>query len=137
MTEEFSKEIMDCVYRLRDKYRKRKHCVVVHYPVIELIIYENKKETSTKLIYSPSTNMFEMQGADTRAYSKISYFDYDIKERRLVRNQDLMFMIVHDLQHCGLWEFVSNRDLIVVNQFNKRIDFSKRKKLLKAMLMDD
>lgn len=134
---EFSEDIIRCVYQLRERYGTRRNCVVVTYPIIEIIKYANDKEFSTKLFYDPETNTFEMQAPDHQFVSKISYYDYNSPERRRTRNINYLFPLIKDLKACGLWDYISNKDLVVLNPLNTRASDSKRKKMLDLLLTEE
>ena len=138
---EFNPIIIECVKKLREKYASRRHCVMMAYPIIEVLKYSrtNRVETevSTKLFYYPQTNSFEMQASDQRYYSKLSYFDYDRAERRWNRNMNHLFPLIKDLKECGLWDYISNKNLLILNQYNNKADEKKRVKLLDLILSDE
>ena len=130
----FSKTILTYVSSLRSFYSGRRNCVVAEYPTIEIIIYQKSREISLKLFYSEETNTFNIQPLDSKYYSKISFFDYKAPERRWSRNKQLLFYLVKDLQRCGLWNLVSNKDFLTINTQNERVAVEKRMELLKNML---
>ena len=123
----FPAEIVDAVYALRQLYRSRRNYVVMNFPVIEVVSIVRKKAIfdktiSTKLFYNISTNTFTLQAPDTEHRSSVSYFDYSVKERHLTRDKDLLFALIRDLKKVGLWDYVSNKDMIIVNTFNSKTD---------------
>ena len=138
---EFREEIIQCVYRLRDRYGSKRNCVVMAYPIIEIINFwkldQRDLEISTKLFYSQDTGLFEMQAPDQKFSTRISYFDYNRPERRWTRSMSYLFPLVKDLKICGLWDFISNKDLIVLNQLNEKASSEKRQKILDLLLSKD
>jgi hypothetical protein len=111
------------------------------YPIIEIIKYWKmsgmERETSTKLFYSQETGGFEMQAPNQKYFTKISYYDYSMPERRWTRSMGQIFPLIRDLKMCGLWDYISNKDLIIINQFNEKASPEKRKKVLNLLLADD
>jgi hypothetical protein len=86
----FPEKITDAVYNLRRLYQRTKTCVVLGYPIIEIITSYRNQELSTKLFFYPNTNTLEIQPMDVKYYQKISFYDYAHKtERRWVRNKRL------------------------------------------------
>jgi hypothetical protein len=71
---------------------------------------------------------------DSKFYGKISFFDYKAPERRWLRNKQLLTYLIKDLQRCGLWDLVSNKDFLVVNVYNDRVSMEKREEILKEVL---
>lgn len=123
---DFPSEVIDAVYCLRNKYKNSKHCVVMTFPILEIILIEEQRgrarEISTKFFFNYSTNTFEMQAPDHRYYPKISHYDFNKTERRWSRNKQYIFKLIRDLKFCGLWKFISNKDIIIVNAFNEKAD---------------
>jgi hypothetical protein len=111
------------------------------YPIIEIINFwkldQRDLEISTKLFYSQDTGLFEMQAPDQKFSTRISYFDYNRPERRWTRSMSYLFPLVKDLKICGLWDFISNKDLIVLNQLNEKASSEKRQKILDLLLSKD
>jgi len=130
----FSKTILTYVTSLRSLYSGRRNCVVADYPTIEIILYQKGREISLKLFYSEGTNTFTIQPLDSKFYGKISFFDYKAPERRWLRNKQLLTYLIKDLQRCGLWDLVSNKDFLVVNAYNDRVTTEKREEILKEIL---
>ena len=137
---EFNEDITQCVYKLRDRYKDKKNCVIMAYPIIEIIkfwkFHSMTRETSTKLFYSQATNSFEMQAPDQKFFSKISYYDYSMAERRWTRNMGHLFPLIRDLKICGLWNYISNKNLIIINEYNEKASPAKRQKVLNLILSD-
>lgn len=133
----FSDDIVQCVYRLRERYGTRRNCVVLTYPIIEILKYFKDREYSTKLFYDPQTHTFEMQAPDHKYVTKISYYDYQRPERRWTRSINHLFPLVKDLKACGLWVYIANKDFIVLNQLNTRASNSKRQKMLDLLISED
>jgi len=133
----FSDDIVQCVYRLRERYGTRRNCVVITYPIIEIIKYFKDREYSTKLFYDPKTHTFEMQAPDHKFVTKISYYDYQRSERRWTRSINHIFPLVKDLKACGLWVYIANKDFIVLNQLHTRASNSKRQKMLDLLISED
>lgn len=123
---QFPEEILDVVHALRKKYTSKKHCVVLAFPILEIIKVEKNgdqdREISTKFFYNYISNTFEMQAPDCRYYSRISHYDFNRVERRWTRNKNYIFSLIRDLKICGLWNYISNKDIIVINSFNKNSD---------------
>jgi hypothetical protein len=130
----FPETINTSVYALRNIYRGRRNCVLADYPIIEITRYEKNKEVSIKLFYSSSTNTFEIQPPNTKYYNKISFFDFKNPEHRWVRNKDVLFPFIKDLKKCGLWDLVSNKDFLIINEHNEKIDVEKRIDILNKIL---
>ena len=119
---DFPEGIMDAVYALRKKYRNRPHCVVLAFPILEIIKVEKGKEISIKFFYDYMANTFEMQAPDCRYYSRISHYDFNKPERHWIRNKNYLFPLIRDLRISGLWSYISNKDIVVINSFNKNSD---------------
>jgi hypothetical protein len=126
----FPDRVLEGIQKLRDRYSGKKHTVAANFPIIEIIKYMDDREISTKLFFFVDSNTVEIQAPDQRFYSKISYYDFRSTERRWVRNKGYLFALVHDLKLCGLWEYVSNKDFLVVNSFNPRANQDELLKLL-------
>lgn len=126
----FPDHIVDAVKKLREGYHNRKVCVVLNFPVIEILKYGRHFETSTKLFYYSSNNTLEIHAPDYRYLSKISHFDFKRAERRWTRSKDQILPLIKDLQSCGLWDYVSNKDFLIVNTLNNRVKIEDRWDLL-------
>lgn len=129
----FSEEIMNKLQELKKIYRRKKTFVAVNYPIVEITKYISDKEVSLKLFYFSEKNSFEMQPPDHRFYSRISHYDYKKIERRWTRDKSLLFPFIMDLKESGLWEYVSNKDIIIVNSFNKNTNTEKLWNALKDL----
>lgn len=114
----------------------RKNLLIVSYPFLEIIVINRalggEREISLKLFYDLKSNSFEIQAPTYKYYSKISHYDYNRSERRWLRNKDFIFRIIRNLKASGLWDFVSNKDFIIVNEYNKN---SNHRQLLKDLRM--
>lgn len=129
----FPDHITDMVNFLREVYRRRRIYVIEAYPILEIIREEKRRKISFKFFYNPSDDTFEMQIPDNEYFSSISHFEYDRAERRHVRDKVVIIMLIKDLKRSGLWEKISNKDLIVVNDRNKKSDKSKLRSLLDSL----
>ena len=113
------------------------------YPIIEILKYTRNKgvetETSTKLFYSPETHGLELQASDQRFFSKLSYYDYNRTERRWTRNMNHLFPLIKDLKDCGLWQYITNKGLLVINEHSThpRLSAEKRRKILDIITGED
>jgi hypothetical protein len=116
----FPNEILNAVDELRKRYRSKSHCVIAAYPIIEIIKVSSSIDISTKFFYDFSTKTFEMQAPDHRFHSKISHYDFRKAERRWIRNKGHLFTLIRDLKHSGLWQFISNKNMIIVNSLNEK-----------------
>jgi hypothetical protein len=116
----FPNEILNAVDELRKRYRSKSHCVIAAYPIIEIIKVSSSIDISTKFFYDFSTKTFEMQAPDHRFHSKISHYDFRKAERRWIRNKGHLFTLIRDLKHSGLWQFISNKNMIIVNSLNDK-----------------
>jgi hypothetical protein len=130
----FPEIILNMIYDLRRHYQGTRTCVTMNYPTVEIIVLYNHHETSLKLFYYPISNSFEIQPLDALHNQKISFFDYRSKERRWIRNKKLLFSIIKNLKICGLWDLVSNKDFLVVNEDNNRVNISDRIVLLQQII---
>jgi hypothetical protein len=130
----FSEAILTAVYALRNFYKGRRNCVSANYPIIEIIKYDKNKEISIKLFYSSDTDTFEIQPPDSKHYSKISFYDYKKPEHRWIRNKGFLFPFIKDLQRCGLWDLISNKDFLIINEHNEKIAVEKRIEILKNII---
>jgi hypothetical protein len=123
---DFPADVVDAVFRLRNRYKNSKHCVVMTFPILEIILVEDNKgkaqEVSTKFFFNYATNTFEMQAPDRRYYPKISHYDFNRTERRWSRNKGYIFKLIRDLKFCGLWKLILNKDIIIVNAYNEKTD---------------
>lgn len=135
---EFPEDIQERVRELRERYKAQKHCVLMNFPIIEVVKYYrengNFKEVSFKLFYEEG--VFEMQAPDQKFQSRISHFDYRSSERRWVRRKDVLFATIEDLKQCGLWDLVANKDLVIVNMANPKTNHRQLLKLLRGTLSD-
>jgi hypothetical protein len=123
----FPENIIESVHELRRHYKGKKTCVIMNYPILEIVIIHSDRELSLKLFYFPKTNTFEIQPMDGKYCQKISFYDYRNKnERRWVRNKELLFSIITNLKKCGLWEMVSNKDFLTINEHNEKKSASDR-----------
>ncbi len=122
----FPDSVIEAVHELRRTYQGSKTCVVVNYPIIEIMQIQKDKELSIKLFYFPGTDTFEIQPMDSLHYQKISFYDYRKKERRWIRNKGLLFSTIKHLQHCRLWEMISNKDFLTINENNERASIQSR-----------
>jgi len=118
----FSPEINKCVESLQLIYNRRSHYVSVNFPIIEILKVFKDREISIKLFYNYDMKLFEIQPPDARYYSRISFYDFRKSERRWVRNRDILFSLILDLKRTGLWDYISNKDFLVVNNYNKKTD---------------
>jgi hypothetical protein len=91
------------------------------------------KEISIKLFFNQKAKTFEVQAPTYKYYSRISHYDYNRTERRWLRRKDYLFELIKQLKFCGLWEWVSNKDFIVVNSFNQNTDHKKLLKILREV----
>jgi len=138
---DFPVEIMDAVYKLRNKYKQKKHCVISAFPILEIVAIGKSnigrdQETSTKFFYDYITGTFEMQAPTYKYCSKISYYDFNKTERRWTRNKGYIFTLIRDLKFCGLWKHISNKDIIIINTFNDKADMEERASILKEILKE-
>jgi len=137
---QFPEEILDAVHALRKKYTGKKHCVVLAFPILEIIRVEKNgdqdREISTKFFYNYTVNTFEMQAPDSRYYSRISHYDFNKVERRWTRDKNYLFSLIRDLKISGLWKYVSNKDVIIINGFNKNSDQAELLALLEELTGD-
>jgi len=130
----FSEDVLAIVFALRELYKSKKNCVSVNYPVIEIFKYSQNKEMSVKLFYSSSTNTFEIQPPDSKHYSKISFYDYKKPEHRWTRNKEFLFSLIKDLQRCGFWDLISNKDFLIINAYNDKVAVDKRVEVLNDLI---
>jgi hypothetical protein len=131
----FNVEILSCIKKLRERYRNSRTCVILNYPVIEIVKFMRDQEISTKLSYD--SDGFEFHAPDQRYYSKISHYDFRMAERRWTRNKHYIFSIIKDLKYCGLWPYISNKDFLMVNSHNENTDPKKLKILLKKIVSNE
>jgi hypothetical protein len=127
---DFPETVLQCVHTLRQLYADSRNCVVISYPIVEIIKYNQDNQTSLKLFYNFKDETFEIQAPSYSYYSKISHYDFNRTERRWVRDKGYLFTIIRNLKFCGIWDMVSNKDFLVVNSFNKNTN---SKELLKAL----
>lgn len=130
----FSEIIKECVLNLRAIYKGRRNCVLMNFPIIEILKYSKDKELSIKLFYYPNSGTFEIQPADSKFCSKISYFDFSRSERRWTRDKRFLFSTISELKQCGLWELISNKDFLGINYNNEKVSEIDRSELLKSIL---
>jgi len=116
----FNEEIDINIFKLREIYKGKRHCVVASYPLLEVIKYFSHKEVSIKLFYSQIFNTFEIQPSSYQYYSKISYYDFKKPERRWARDKNDLFSFIRDLKKCDLWPYISNKDFLIVNSLNTK-----------------
>ena len=131
----FDVDILSCVKKLRDKYQRQRTCVILNYPVIEIVKFMRDKEVSTKLSYGDSG--LELHAPDQKYYSKISHYDFRTIERRWTRDKGYIFSTIRDLKFCGLWQYISNKDFLMVNTHNENADPKKLKTILKKIISDE
>jgi hypothetical protein len=129
----FSEGILSGVSSLREKYRGRRSCILANFPIIEIVKYMQQREISIKLFYTAATDTLEMQPPDQKYYSRISHYDFRKPERRWIRDKGFMFALIKDLKLCGLWNHVSNKDVIIVNTYNSRTDAATLMKALEEL----
>jgi hypothetical protein len=122
----FNKEILDCIDKLRTKETKSIGVlqVSVQYPVIEIIKMNRHQGVTIRLFYSVSDNTFDMQSPDAIYKSKISHYDFNRTERRWTMDKRDLFYFIKLLQFSGLWNMVSNKDMIIINSHNPRTNTS-------------
>jgi hypothetical protein len=130
----FPEKIIDAVYELRRHYKGSRTCVSMNFPIVEILISHKDREMSVKLFYFPNTSTFEIQPMDSKVFQKISFYDYTKNERRWIRNKSLLFSVITNLKRCGLWEYVSNKDFLTVNDNNKKVGVSERASALQKMV---
>ena len=129
----FPKAILDNAYILREIYGDSRNQVIISYPVIEIINLKMDIEYSTKLLYDSKKGLFEIQPPTYRFYSKISHFDFRKPESRWSRRKDRIFQLIKILKYSGLWEMVSNKDFLVINEHNDKINPGKLNKILEDL----
>lgn len=131
---DFPESVQGCVQRLAELYAKTKNYVVVSFPVLEIVKYNNQKEVSLKLFFDFKTETFEIQAPTVKFFSKISHYDYKNRtERHWIRNKGYLFAIISNLRACGLWDMVSNKDFLTINSYNEKADPKKLLKMLDAI----
>jgi len=130
----FNKKISECIERLRDLYKNSRTCVVCDYPVLEIVAFENDKEISQKLVYGENTGLLEIQEPTYKYYSRISHYDFKRTERRWTRDKKIIFKLITDLKKCELWDFISNKNFLVVNNHNENVDIKQLKSVLKQII---
>lgn len=129
----FPKKISENLEILQYLYSLRNGTVEINYPIIEIRRHFINREISIKLFYDYNTDSFEIQAPTYKYLSKISHYDFKQIERRWCRDKDVLFNLIKNLQHCNLWDKVSNKDFITVNANNERVDSIKRAKLLEVI----
>lgn len=127
----FPPNIENAVEVLRRRYTRTKRTIRAEYPIIE-ITFEDKSHRVIFQLFYINDEYLEIQNPRYQYFSKISHYDFDIKENRWSRNKKIIFSAISDLKSCGLWDLVRNKDFIRVNKNNKNID----KKRLKEELRD-
>jgi hypothetical protein len=134
----FSKEIEEAVSLLSELYqcRNRKRSVIAKYPIIEIYILEQKRNILFNLYYIHDQYL-EIQVPTYQYLPRISHYDFKKKESRWVRNKGIIFSFVRDLKYCGLWNFVINKDFLIINENNEFFDKDKAIDNLKKVLDDD
>lgn len=133
----FPDAVLQSIDTLRSEIgSNRKNILIASYPFLEVIMVNRvsggEREISLKLFYDLKSNTLEIQAPTYKFYSKISHFDYNQSERRWSRDKNIIFKIIRCLKASGLWDFISNKDFIVVNEHNKN---SNHKQLLKDLKM--
>lgn len=128
----FSEHIKDCVLKLRKIFCIRRNLVLESFPIIEIVKFTAKgtREISIKLFYNALEKNFTLQVPDQKHYSTISHFDYSRDERHWVRDKNLIIGLIKDLKKSGFWQLIKNKDLITVNQNNKKSDKEELQTLL-------
>lgn len=130
----FPTEIAEELEALQYIYSAYKGGVIeIFYPIVQIRKINSKKEISIKLFYDHESNSFEVQAPTYRYYSKISYYDFKTPEHRWIRNKDVLFSLIKNLKKCGLWNKISNKDFLMVNEYNPKVNFDKLSKMLKAV----
>jgi hypothetical protein len=130
---EFSRDIMESIGTLNQIYGTGKNIIRVIYPAIKISKYQKDREISVVLLYDSIDDTFELQEPVYRYYSKISYYDFKRPENRWTRNKEFLFTLIRNLKRCSLWEKISNKDFIGINEFNKEISSEYRLKILKEV----
>jgi hypothetical protein len=134
---EFNGHILDFVDLLRTRYKNTRTCVIVEYPVIEIVKFLSDKEVSTKLFFDSDNETFEFRAPDQKFYSKVSHYDFRMTERRWTRNKRHIFSLITDLKYCGLWKYISNKDFLIINPHNENAKPKELKTILKKIISDE
>lgn len=129
----FPDSVLELIHALQESYSKGKNCLIISYPILEVIKEENEREVSTKFFFDYKTGTFEIQPPTYRYFSKISHFDFKKPERRWSRNKNYLFPLIGKLKDSGLWDLVSNKDFLVVNEHNDKIDQKKLNSVLEKI----
>ena len=116
----FPKDIQEALDKLVFRYKSTKRIVEAKYPIIELKFYEKMRAVAIQLFFIDGS--LEIQEPTYLFIPKISHYDYKVRENRISRDQRCLFGFINDLKYCGLWEYVSNKDFIEVNQNNQITD---------------
>jgi len=66
--------------------------------------------------------------------STISHFTYSQDEMRWARNKGVFFSLIKSLKDVGMWDEVNNKDFIVINSDNRRLNKFKVKNEFKAII---
>lgn len=132
----FPQNIMGKLVVLKNVYEKstRVGVIDINYPIVEIKKQYIDKEISIKLFYDDTTESFEIQAPTYKYFSKISHYDFRVTERRWCRSKEVLFCVIKNLQRCGLWGNISNKDFIIVNSSNERTNPEKLKEILDAIL---
>jgi hypothetical protein len=133
----FNEHILDFVDLLRIRYKNTRTCVIVEYPMIEIVKFLRDQEVSMKLIFDGDNETFEIKAPDQKFYSKVSHYDFRMVERRWTRDKQYIFSLIKDLKYCGLWKYISNKDFLVVNPHNEKAKPKELKTILKKIISDE
>lgn len=132
----FPPDIIKSVQVLQRKYKGRRRYIRASYPIIELTIDEKVHRVCFQLFYM-GDKYFEIQNPTYEYFSRISHYDFHRGETRFSRNKDVLFTVIADLKMCGLWELVSNKDFIKVNEHNANSDKKKLEEELGSIIGED
>lgn len=128
----FPESVQKSIANLQQGYGG-KNLVVAAFPILEILKQNDNGEVSIKLFFDYKLGTFEIQPPTYRFFSKISHFDFKKPERRWTRNKEYLFGIINHLKIAGLWEIVSNKDFLVVNEHNEKVDVRLLKETLKGI----
>ena len=131
----FSEDIETAVNKLNDLFRhsNRKRLVIAKYPIIEINIFERSRTVTFNLFYIHDQYL-EIQVPTYRFLPKVSHYDFKAKEKRWIRDKAILFSFIKDLKYSGLWDFVINKDFLVVNENNEYFDKEKAEKILRRKI---
>lgn len=98
---------------------------------IEIVKKINGRPITAKLISIGSK--YKLIFPNYIFHSSISHFAPAEDEKRMCRNKKVLISIIETLKKTGMWEYVENKDFLVVNKHNFKSDKNLLKHDLKKL----